>query len=108
MSRSHPAVRREMWRVVRERQNRPSHLMDYGDWPPAPIKESLKPEAERIDWPAIRRRAMEIVIMWLIVADLGLILLAVRGEQPLQMNFPSTSVTGTLPPHPATTGERTP
>ena len=94
-----PAVREEMWRIVRERQQRPSHLMDYGDWPATPAR----PAPDRIDWAAIRRRAVELVIMWALVADLGLILIAARGEQPLQMSFPS-DVTSTSAPHPATTG----
>ena len=54
-----------------------------------------------IDWAAIRRRAMELFIMWVIVADLGLILLAVRGEQPITMSFP-TDATSTPASAPAT------
>ena len=86
----------EMWRIVRERQQRPSHLMDYGDWPPAPTRPAL------VDWADIRRRAWHLVIMWAIVADIGLTLIAIRGTQPVQMSFPRTDVTATVPPHPAT------
>jgi hypothetical protein len=65
--------------------------------------DRARKEPERIDWAAIRRRAWELVIMWALIADLGLILIAARGQQPLHMSFPS-DVTSTSAPHPATTG----
>ena len=58
-------------------------------------------KAAAIDWPAIRRRAMEIFIMYVLIADLGLILLAVRGEQPITMRFPADA-TSTPASAPAT------
>lgn len=67
-------------------------------------RERARKEAARIDWAPLGRRAVHLVIMWVIVADLGLLLIAVRGERPLPMNFPRTDVTTTVPPHPATTG----
>jgi hypothetical protein len=65
--------------------------------------DRARKESAAIDWAAFRRRALEIVIMYVIVADIGLTLIALRGERPLQMSFPS-DVTTTSAPHPATTG----
>ena len=73
-----------------------SHLMDYGpDWPPAPVKDSLKPE--RVDWRAVGRRAIGIVILYAVIACAGLLALGVRdavtdGVVPPDMPHPATSV----------------
>jgi hypothetical protein len=64
-------------------------------------RERARTEPAAIDWAALRRRALEIFIMCVIVADIGLMLIAIRGERPIPMTFPSTDVTSTQAPHPA-------
>jgi hypothetical protein len=66
-------------------------------------RERARKEPAGVDWAAFRRRAWEIFIMYVIVADIGLMLIAARGERPVQMSFPG-DVTSTSAPHPATTG----
>jgi hypothetical protein len=63
-------------------------------------RERARKAPAAIDWAAFRRRALEIFIMYVIIADIGLGLIAVRGERPLQMSFPA-DVTSTQAPHPA-------
>lgn len=62
-------------------------------------RERARKEAARIDWALLGHRAVHLVIMWVIVADLGLLLIAIRGERPMPMTFPPTDVTTTSAPH---------
>jgi hypothetical protein len=56
-------------------------------------RERARKESVAIDWAAFRRRALEIFIMYVIVADIGLGLIAVRGERVMPMTFPTTDAT---------------
>lgn len=60
------AVRREMRTIVKERAERPSHLMDYGDdWPPPPAPPATRKRPKLKLW---QKAVAEIVIFAVIWA----------------------------------------
>jgi hypothetical protein len=100
-----------MRRITRERQDRPSYLMDYGpDWPPVPgavVKESLKARRRYRLWQKALARIVIVTVIW----AAGAIVLHLLLPTGNTMDFPAppaqghtTDVTSSLPPHPATTG----
>lgn len=70
------AVRREMRTIVKERAERPSHLMDYGeDWPPPPPPPSTRNRSPLKLW----QTAIAEVVIFALIWALGEVLIQIAG-----------------------------
>lgn len=87
-----PAVDAEMRRIVHERRSRPS---PYGY--DSPRREAARERPAGVDWAGLRRRCINITIAYVLIADMGLIRLAIREQRPIPLD-PSAAVTTMLSP----------
>lgn len=59
------ARRREMRTIVKERAERPSHLMDYGpDWPPPPPPPAVRKPARLAPWQTAIAEIVIFALIW--------------------------------------------
>lgn len=70
------ARRREMRTIVKERAERPSHLMDYGpDWPPPPPPPAAPARPKLKLW----QKAVAEVVIFALIWALGEVLIQIAG-----------------------------
>jgi hypothetical protein len=70
------ARRREMRTIVKERAERPSHLMTYGDWPPPPPPPAARKQPKLKLW---QRALADVAIFALIWAGGAVAILIVQA-----------------------------